>query len=115
MATTAGGHFLTCTHRPSASVIATTTATDEVPALLRCSVFMDYGQIYRPASVGPQIDEWGAGLAFLLTAGQHFDARLTLAWALNDITVQAASSANKVSANTTAGSLEAYFTVGTQF
>ena len=103
-------------HAPPVRVGYFPTATDEVPALLRCSAFMDYGQIYRPPSVGPQIDEWGAGLAFLLTAGQHFDARLTLAWALNDVTVQAASSCEQsLGEHHRRESAQAYFTVGTQF
>ena len=61
------------------------TAKGDVPANLRMSWFMDYGQIYlldRPQQVGHELSEWGTGIGFYLTAGEHFDARLTLGWAL---------------------------------
>ena len=82
------------------------TSTGYVPGVLRCSVFMDYGQtslIDRPTTANLTFPEWGAGLGFFLTVGEHFDARLSLAWAL------------KNTAATRAGDALAYFSVGTQF
>lgn len=82
------------------------TTTGDIPAELRCSLFMDYGQtslIDRPSEADLTFPEWGTGLSFFLTAGEHFDARLTLAWAL------------KSTPTARAGSALAYFSVGTQF
>jgi hemolysin activation/secretion protein len=82
------------------------TATGDVPAELRCSWFMDLGQTYlidRPTTANLAYTQWGTGVSFFLTAGEHFDARLTLAWALND------------TPTTAAGSAQAYFSVGAQF
>jgi hemolysin activation/secretion protein len=80
------------------------------PAQLRCSWFMDYGQatlIDRPVSATSTADftytEWGTGLSFFLTIGQHFDARLTLAWALEN------------TPTTGAGNAQVYFAIGAQF
>ena len=81
-----------------------------VPAQLRCSWFMDYGQaslIDRPTKsdglTGFTYYQWGTGVGFFVTIGQHIDARLTLAWALETTPL------------TTAGDLQAYFAVGAQF
>lgn len=81
-----------------------------LPAQLRCSWFMDYGQAIlqdRPISATANTDiiydEWGTGLGFLLTIGEHFDARFTIAWALLNTPA------------TGAGSAQAYFSVGAQF
>lgn len=82
------------------------SATGTVPADLRFSLFMDYGQtslIDRPTTENLTFPEWGAGFGFYLTAGEHFDARLSLAWAL------------KTTATAQAGNAIAYFTVGGQF
>ncbi len=80
------------------------TATEAVPASLRCSWFMDYGEVYHlDQSVVPAIREWGTGVGFFLAAGEHFDARLTLGYALLNTPL------------TSAGSLQAYFSVGFQF
>jgi hemolysin activation/secretion protein len=86
------------------------TQSGYVPAQLRCSWFMDYGQavlIDRPITAHILSDftytQWGTGLGFLLTIGEHFDARLTLAWALLN------------TPTTGAGSAQAYFSVGAQF
>jgi hemolysin activation/secretion protein len=76
----------------------------DVPAYLRPSVFMDYGQVYDLKQIAPCIRQWGTGTGLYLTAGEHFEARLMLAWALQS-TPQGAS----------AGSARAYFTVGLQF
>ena len=79
---------------------------DGIPAYLRCSWFMDYGQtslIDRPAPLSLAYSEWGTGVGFYLTAGEHFDARLTLAWALHDTPA------------THVGETRAYFSVGFQF
>jgi len=82
------------------------TATGDVPAELRCSWFMDFGQTFlieRPTTANLGFTQWGTGVSFFLTAGEHFDARLTLAWALSD------------TPTTTAGNAQAYFSVGAQF
>ncbi len=79
---------------------------DGTQAYLRCSWFMDYGQTFlinRRAPLNTDYSEWGTGLGFYLTAGEHFDARLTLAWALHDTPA------------TCAGEARAYFSVGFQF
>ena len=79
---------------------------NSIPAYLRCSWFMDYGETYlidRPAPLSLSYREWGTGLGFYLTAGEHFDARLTLAWALLDTPA------------THTGEARAYFSVGIQF
>ena len=87
------------------------TANGDVPANLRCSWFMDYGEAYRidrSASYAEQVGglsryQWGTGAGFFLTAGEHFDARLTLGWALLG------------NPENSAGSAQAYFSVGFQF
>lgn len=82
------------------------TAGGDVPAELRCSWFMDYGQtslINRPTTANLTFRQWGTGLGFFLTAGEHFDARLTLAWALDG------------TPTTQAGNMQAYFSIGAQF
>ncbi len=92
------------------------TPAGEVLASLRCSCFMDYGQVYfidRPGQ--PAVSEWGTGLGFFLTAGEHFDARLTVGWALLGASPVASTAATYVSTQTTAGSAQAYFSVGYQF
>lgn len=90
------------------------TATGEIPALLRCSIFTDYGQVYFLDRAGqPSVNEWGAGLGFFLTVGEHFDARLTLAWALLGDSPKAG--ATTVATQTVAGNAQAYFNVGYQF
>ncbi|HTR40630.1 MAG TPA: POTRA domain-containing protein [Pseudomonadales bacterium] len=81
-------------------------SSSSIPAILRCSAFMDYGQaslIDRPTTANLTYPEWGTGVGFYLTAGEHFDARLSLAWAL------------KTLGTTHAGDIIAYFTVGAQF
>ncbi len=95
---------------PAVNVGYFKTASGNVPAELRCSLFMDYGQAYlinRPTSAtttqGFTFPQWGTGVGFFLTAGEHFDARLSLAWAL------------KTTATARAGDIIAYFSVGTQF
>jgi hemolysin activation/secretion protein len=82
------------------------TSHDAIPADLRCSWFMDYGETYlidRPTAADDRIQQWGTGPGFYLTVGQHVDARLTLGWALHD------------TPTTRAGSLQGYFMVGFQF
>jgi hemolysin activation/secretion protein len=77
-----------------------------IPAELRCSWFMDYGQVFlidRPTTADLAYTEWGTGLGFFLTAGEHVNARLTLAWALQGTPA------------TSAGTAFAYFSVGVQF
>ena len=95
---------------PAISVGSFPTRAGDVPAQLRCSWFMDYGQatlIDRPVKANLLTDftftQWGTGLGFLLTIGRSFDARLTLAWALAN------------TPTTGAGTAQAYFSVGAQF
>jgi len=75
----------------------------EVPACLRCSVFMDYGEVFHLDSTLPAVQQWGTGAGFYLTAGSHFDARLTVAYAL------------LATPATPAGGAQVYFSVGYQF
>jgi hemolysin activation/secretion protein len=92
------------------------TPTGDVPATLRCSCFMDYGRVYfidRPGQAA--ISEWGTGLGFFLTAGEHFDARLTIAWALLGAAPVASTAATYVAVKTPADTCQAYFSVGYQF
>ena len=92
------------------------TSTGDIPATLRCSAFMDYGQIYfinRPGQ--PAVDEWGTGFGAFLTAGEHFDARLTIAWALLGASAYGSSANNYVTVKTPADTCRAYFSVGYQF
>jgi hemolysin activation/secretion protein len=65
---------------------------------------MDYGEGYQRdrQTPGPE-RQWGTGFGVFLTAGQHFEARLTLGWALHSTPV------------TSAGGIQAYFSMGTQF
>jgi hemolysin activation/secretion protein len=102
---------------PSINVGYFPTAKGEVPALLRGSVFMDYGRVYfldRPGQGA--VSEWGTGFGLYLTAGEHFDARLTVGWALLGSSSDSGSSANNyVTTTTAAGSALAYFSVGYQF
>ncbi len=92
------------------------TSKGDVPASLRVSWFMDYGRVYlldRPSPYTHHLSEWGTGIGFYLTAGEHFDARLTLGWAL-----QAGSSSSnptQTAVTTSAGECQAYFSVGCQF
>ncbi|MFO1488228.1 MAG: ShlB/FhaC/HecB family hemolysin secretion/activation protein [Verrucomicrobiota bacterium] len=90
------------------------TLTGDIPAQLRCSWFMDCGQVFHadPAFTGaPRLTEWGTGLGFFVTAGEHFDARLTLAWALSRNGVTSGPGVTEIKP----GNLQAYFTVGFQF
>jgi len=89
---------------PAVNIGAFPNAAKEIPAFLRGSVFMDYGEVWHLAGGAvPSVREWGAGVGAYLTAGQHFEARLTLAWALHDTPL------------TRAGEAQAYFGVGFQF
>jgi hemolysin activation/secretion protein len=82
------------------------TQNDDVPAEIRCSWFMDVGQTFlidRPTMTDLSFTQWGTGIGFFLTAGDHVSARLALAWALRD------------TPTTPAGSTQAYFSIGFQF
>jgi len=79
---------------------------NNVPAMLRTSIFMDYGNTWlidRLPNLSSSYTQWGTGFGFFVTAGQHFTARLTVAWALHD------------TLDTQAGNAQAYFSVGYQF
>jgi hemolysin activation/secretion protein len=94
------------------------SANGDVPANLRCSWFMDYGQVNildRPDVIGHHLSEWGTGLGFFLTASEHFTARLTLAWALLNTADGGAIKDVKVPVQTPQGDMQAYFSVGYQF
>jgi len=67
---------------------------------------MDYGNTWlidRLPNLSSSYTQWGTGFGFFVTAGQHFTARLTVAWALHD------------TLDTQAGNAQAYFSVGYQF
>jgi len=91
---------------PAVNIGYLPSADGEIPADLRCSWFMDYGEAYlidRPGTGNPSYSQWGTGLGFFLAAGEHISARLTVGWALHD------------TPTTSAGSAQAYFSVGAQF
>ena len=54
------------------------------PFWVRASIFMDYGQLFLQSAPGVKTREdfWGTGWAITGTIGDHFDARLGMAWAL---------------------------------
>ena len=75
-----------------------------VPAFVRPSIFTDYGEGYQLDRPGAITDrQWGTGFGVFLTAGEHLEARLSLGWALHH------------TPSTSVGSIQAYFSVGTQF
>ncbi|HAM70457.1 MAG TPA: hypothetical protein DCM86_02310 [Verrucomicrobiales bacterium] len=81
-------------------------SNNDIPIHLRGSWFVDYGQLHRmsrPAPTPNFVEQLGTGLGAYITAGGHFEARLTLAWALLSTPL------------TQAGTGRAYFTVGYQF
>jgi outer membrane protein assembly factor BamA len=93
-------------------------ADGDLPAELRCSWFTDYGRLYaleRPSFAGHSLTEWGTGFGLLLTIGEHFDARLSVAWALQGAAVAPAGNANRIAVQTPAGNAQAYFSIGFQF
>jgi len=75
----------------------------DIPAILRGSWFMDCGETYALDSRAHGFRQWGTGVGLLFNAGEHVEARLTMAWALLD------------SAISRSGSAQAYFSVGFQF
>jgi hemolysin activation/secretion protein len=92
------------------------TATGNVPANLRVSLFMDYGQVFlldRPQDSGHELNEWGTGIGFYLTASEHFDARLTAGWALQKVSSN--SNPTQTSVTTSVGECQVNFSVGVQF
>lgn len=104
-------------HAPPVNIGFFPTQEGQFPATVRCSWFLDYGQIYvqnRTAWQRHSVSELGTGLSFFLTAGEHFDARLTLAWALSDLD-QTAPGTTGPQVKTAQGNLNAYFSVGAQF
>jgi hemolysin activation/secretion protein len=102
-------------YAPPVTVGRFPTAEGDVPARLRTSWFMDYGTLYHADSSlsgASELSEWGTGLAFLLAAGEHFDARLTLAWALQPARL---IDAEGFAGPAQTGSAQAYFSLGFQF
>jgi hemolysin activation/secretion protein len=89
---------------PAANIGSFPTESGGIPAFMRCSWFMDYGQSYHLAQhASAAVREWGTGLGFYWTAGDHAEARLTLGVALNDTPA------------TVTGDLRAYLSIGTKF
>ncbi len=79
---------------------------NDLPAFLRCSIFMDGGEVYRlsrPGLANPTAQQWGTGFGLFFSAGEHLDARFSLGWALLD------------TPNTKAGSASAYLSLGVQY
>jgi hemolysin activation/secretion protein len=97
-----GWHTQFDLHAPAVNVGYFPTANADVPAELRCSLFMDYGEAYS-LSQSASIQEWGTGVGFLLNVGEHLDARLQVAWALHDTPL------------TQMGTTRVYFSLGAQF
>lgn len=83
----------------------------DLPALARCSLFLDYGEAYRIGHTEEEAKnmggltrrQLGTGFSTFLTVGEHFDARLTVAWPLLK------------NPENRAGATQAYFAVGWQF
>jgi hemolysin activation/secretion protein len=89
---------------PAVAVGSFPYGNEAIPANVRCSWFMDYGETYHlDANAGATVREWGTGLGVYYNAGTRFDARLSLAWALRDALLSRA------------GAAQAYFSVGIQF
>lgn len=78
---------------------------DTMPMLLRFSLFADYGERYLldPGSRARRMEQLGTGVAMQMSVGQHWDARVTVAWPLLE-TIYAKDPAAR-----------AYFSVGAQF
>jgi hemolysin activation/secretion protein len=76
------------------------------PFWIRNSVFMDYGEIYllEPSSTSKSRQQfWGVGWGMTANIGNHWDARLSIAFPLI------------ATAQTSAGDFHIYFGVGAQF
>lgn len=111
-----GWRFMCDVRTPPVNVGYFPTATGDVPAELRCSGFFDYGDLYFiDRGSQPTVSEAGSGFGAFLTAGEHFDARLTIAWALLGSTAGGSSANNYIVVHTAAGTCRAYFSVGYQF
>jgi hemolysin activation/secretion protein len=54
------------------------------PFWVRGSVYLDYGEIYRQQMQGLRKHFLGVGFGVTATIGDHFDARLAIAWPLLD-------------------------------
>lgn len=82
-----------------------------IPAYVRSSIFVDYGQIYAlgtlPTGAPDELDFLGAGWAITLNIGSHLDARFTMAFPLLD---PAQSDPRPI-----AEKVRFYFGVGAQF
>ncbi len=58
---------------------------ETIPASLRFSWFMDYGEVsHLGQNAAPTSREWGTGMGVFYTLGQHVDARAAVGWALID-------------------------------
>jgi hypothetical protein len=101
-----GWRVMTDVRAPAVAVGEFPNGSQRIPAHLRMSLFMDYGEsflIERSGVPFDHIEEWGTGIGAYYNAGQRFDARLTLAWALHDGAIR------------NAGDTSAYFSIGFQF
>jgi hemolysin activation/secretion protein len=101
-----GWRVMTDLRAPAMAAGGFPNGSARIPAHIRASLFMDYGESYlidRPGPATSQIEEWGTGIGAYYTAGQRFDARLTVAWALHDGAIR------------TTGNTTAYFSIGIQF
>lgn len=91
---------------PAWELGALPNGSSQIPVLMRPGVFTDYGQVFRYSrgGVGAEtVTQWGIGVGVAVTAGEHFDARLSLGWGLLD------------TALTHAGTTRAMFSIGYQF
>jgi len=101
-----GWRVMTDVRAPAVAVGEFPNGSQRIPAHLRMSWFMDYGEsflIERPVVPFDHVEEWGTGIGAYYNAGQRFDARLTLAWALHGGAIR------------NAGDASAYFSIGFQF
>jgi hypothetical protein len=112
----AGWRVLFDLRAPPVNVGYFPTANDAIPALLRCSTFMDYGQalfIDRPGQ--PAVSEWGTGFGFFLTVGEHVEARLTVGWALIGSPSGSGGASSLITVKSPQDSCRAYFSLRYQF
>ncbi len=90
-------------HAPAIQTGALPTGQTSIPVNLRPSLFMDFGEAWRLQPGTKGVQQWGTGADLLVTASDHFAARLTVGWALLG------------TALTHAGNINAYFSMGFQF
>ncbi len=89
---------------PPLSIGSLPTQSGSIPAWLRCSWFMDYGEASGLAlNARPTVRQWGTGVGIYWTIGENVDARLAVGCAL------------KPTPSTLAGDARTYFGIEVKF